>query len=342
MNMDWKKLVRLVLLLGAIAMLCYQSQKAVVLILAPPMMITSKQVDISEVPLPLMYLCPMAQYNQTKLEKHHYVTNVDILEGKLEGLKQTSWGSHVNMTIEELIGNVTDIDLNAFVENVKEETDPQMQFKPILFPKFGFCFDVQNYTMKKAFTLPGKNLFESEITILFTDKETKSYFSIDRSSQEGDKMVQLTNSMYTYFINIEMYEMADSTQCNPDPDYSFKQCVDDFVKKDVKQRLGCIPPFLSGNDHCRILNETYKENKNIDYYINEYVTPYVTSGETKAEKECKKPCVQQQIKVVQRDETHIVGRMGSMSVFTFNPVAKIFKALYIFFDKRNMTLYVLL
>ncbi len=333
--MDLKKSARLVLLLGAIIMLCYQSQKAVVLILAPPMMITSKQVDISEVPLPLMYLCPMKQYNETKLEKQYYAHEVYVLKGKLDGRQQTSWGSHVNMTFEELIGNVTDIDLNAFIENVKLESEPQMQIKPILFPKYGFCFDVQNYTLNETLYLPGKNKFESDITILLTDKGTKSYYSIDRSSQKGDKMVQLTNSLYTYFVNIEMYEMADSTKCNPDPDFSYEQCVDDFVKKDVKQKLGCIPPFLSGNDHCRIFNETSNENEDIEYYNVKYVDPYIVSRETKAEKECKKPCVRQKIKVEQRDETHFTGMNGSMSVFSFNPVVKIFKAQYIFLDKKN-------
>ncbi len=156
--MDWKNLARLVLLLVAIAMLCYQSQKAVALILAPPMMITAQQVDISEVPLPMMYICPLNQYNKSKLEENKFASEADIIEGKVRLGGQRSWGSHVNMTFEELIGNVTDIDLDAFIGNIKEETDQQLQIKPILFPKFGYCFDVQNYNIREILELPGKGI----------------------------------------------------------------------------------------------------------------------------------------------------------------------------------------
>ncbi len=82
--MEWRSAVRFTLLLGALIMFGYQSKKAVVLILAPPMMITAQQVDISEVPLPMLYICPMNQYNTSKLDDYKFKGEFDILDGKLE------------------------------------------------------------------------------------------------------------------------------------------------------------------------------------------------------------------------------------------------------------------
>ncbi len=323
--MDWKKSARLILLLGAIVMLSYQSHKAVVLILAPPMMMTATQVDISGVPLPMMYICPLNQYNESKLNKNMFDNEADILMGKSQNSTKISWGSHVNKTFEELIGNMTDTLLDDFVANLKNESDPKLHVKTVMFPKYGFCFDVQNYNTVEMLMLPRGKDFNSNITILLTDRQTKTYFSVDRLSQEGDKMILNTPSVYAYYVTVEMHVKSDSEKCNPEPDYSYEKCVNDFVLNDLEPELGCIPPFLSNNNHCKSFDETY-EDKLRSLYIEQYTSPYMTSGETKAEKKCPKPCVQQLIKVVHRDTTPLTGKNGPQASITFNQVVKKFKA----------------
>ena len=78
--------LKVTLFLLAIGLLCYQLSNAMVTILNPPMMMTKSTVDItdSSVPPPLVYICPLDQYNNTKLRNHGYKEAFEMLEGIIE------------------------------------------------------------------------------------------------------------------------------------------------------------------------------------------------------------------------------------------------------------------
>ncbi len=94
---------------------------------------------------------------------------------------------------------------------------------------------------------------EQNFTILLTDSQTKTHYGVDIGSVTGDMIIvmQLTSSEYSYSVELEMYHSKDTLICNPDPDYSYEKCIDDYVLSDLKPLFGCVPPPYSATDQCK-------------------------------------------------------------------------------------------
>ena len=311
----------MILLIGALVMFCYQVQFAVRSIMDPPLMVTTSGTNISEIKPPLMFLCPLNQFDIKKVEAFDYKHETDILEGKVINQRQgyfRSWGKHENLTFEQLIRNV----INEAPEDIEFGNT---LFTPKLFPKFGYCFEV-DYNVQSFFAFPQKGNFTKDYTILLTDKSSRTYFSVDMASQLGDKIRISWNkkSIYSFFVDVEIYEAKPKkSKCNPDPNYSYEQCVDEHVNADLKPRINCVLPYLSERDHCMNLSEKYKAE--VNYYGEKYDNPYIMMGETDAQKQCQKPCKQQKIIVSLRDQTPSSGSYTSMVVINFNTNVKVSK-----------------
>ena len=294
--MEVKHCVRLTLLVVALFMFCYQVQFAVKSIMDPPLMVTTSGTTISEITPPLMYLCPLNQFDIEKVKAFDYGHETLILEGIMYSQSKgyfRSWGSHRNLTFEQLIRNV-------IKEAPKDIEFGNILSSPKLFPKFGNCFQV-DYNAQNSFLFPDKADFLNDYTMLLTDKSTRTYFSVNMASQLGDKIRIFKNnpSIYSFFVDIEIYEAAQKkTNCNPDPNYSYEHFVDEQVHADLKPRMKCVLPYLSEGDHCQNLSKKYKPE--IKYCGIKYVTPYIILGETKGLPET---LYQQQISVSLRDQT---------------------------------------
>ena len=320
--MEVKKCVRVLLLIGALVMFCYQVQFAVKSIMDPPIVVTTSGKTISEITPPLMYLCPLYQFDKKKVTALDYDHETHILEGKIRIQREghhRSWGSHTNLTFEQLIRN-------AIKEVPKETKFDRILLSPKLFPKLGYCFEV-DYNIQDPFEFPPYDYrkdYTKDYTILLTDKSVRTYFSLDMASQLGDKIrILMTNpSLYSFFVDVEIYEARpEKSNCNPDPTYSYEQCVDQQVHADLKPRINCVPPFLSEKDHCLNLSEKYRAE--LKYYEKKYFVPYIMLRDTKAENQCQKPCKQQRISVSLRDQTPSSMSNSSFISICFNPNVKV-------------------
>ena len=61
-------------------------------------------LDISEVDLPDIYVCPDNQYNLTALRAHGYSNrNVFLFGSSATSKRMFSWGAHMNKTFEEIL-----------------------------------------------------------------------------------------------------------------------------------------------------------------------------------------------------------------------------------------------
>ena len=287
----------------------------------PPLVVTTSRITISKITPPLMYLCPLGQFDTKKVVAFDFAHETDILKGKIKNRGKgyhRSWGSHKNLTFEQLVRNV--------IKEVPKETKiGSILLSPKLFPKFGYCFEV-DYNIQEPFVFPHKADFTKDYTILLTDKSLRTYFSLDMTSQLGDKVrIFMTNpSIYSFFVDVEIYEAEPrKNSCNPDPNYSYEQCVDNQVHADLKPRLNCVLPYLSERGHCQNISEKFQAE--IEYYGNSYVTPIIMLLETKAQKQCQKPCKQQRISVSLRDQTPSnMSRSSTISMY-FNPNVKMSK-----------------
>ena len=318
--MEGKQCFRIILLIGALFMFCYQVQFAVKSIMDPTFTVTTSQTTISQIAQPLMYVCPLGQFVSEKLEAFDYTHEVEVLDGKIFNQREgyhRSWGAHKNLMYEELIRNV--------IKEAPEDVKYRNKLSPKLFPKFGYCFEL-DYNVTNSLVFPEKNDFQRDHTILLTDNSTRTYFSVNMASQVGEKIrIFMTNpSIYSFFVDVEIYEATpEKTNCNPNPNYSYEQCVDEQVHADLKPKINCVLPFLSERDHCK--NLSIKYTAEIDYHEENYVTPYITFAETKAQKQCQKPCKQQRISVSLRDQSPSSVAFGSTTVINFNPNVKVAK-----------------
>ena len=300
-------------------LLGYQSHNAVYMIMYPPLMVTTSQANINDVTPPLMHLCPLQQYSLTKLRHYGYTNENEMLEGKLMNETFRSWGSHLNMTFQQLVRNVTLFSPEYFIMDHKFDN----LLEPVFYPKYGYCYEVKNYNLSTMLSLPEQTPCKKNFSVLLTSRNTRTFYHGDSNSQFGDRVYIDTLDIYSYKVHIEIYESAANTNCNAAPDYSYEKCVDDLIRNDLKEKLGCIPPYLSSSDHCTIVSGIY--NKSLAYFGTEYANSYYINGENIAEKTCAKPCKQQRVTLTLKDQTPQAENDGSFATFTFDPTVRVNK-----------------
>ena len=306
-NMNWRKHLRLVLLVILIVMLCYQSHTAFKLIMNPPMIVTTSEDDIVNVPAPLLYICPNKQYDYPKLKAIGYLSEFHLIKANETGV----WGTSINETWEQLIRNVSIKSPEEQKSTIKILPE-YVLLEERLYPKFGYCFDVKNYSMTGTLVFMLSNI--TGVTFLLSDPNTKSYIQFDPNSHQGEVLQIDKSAAYSYYINLEVHHLSETSNCNPQPEYSYANCVDDYVSKDFMPSLGCIPPLLSDHDHCE------EKKSNVTNYISNYAQKYMSNVATKAETECKKPCRQLKMKVTLKGK---ISTPTAYGVFNFNPKVKV-------------------
>lgn len=320
--LEVKKIFRFLLLILALILLCYQIKFAIQSIMNPPTIVTSHQVPISEITAPLIYICPLDQFNTTLMQQFGYENEYALFDGRSKTKTSRSWGSHVNKTFRQLVTNI----LNYSPELIDQTivvSPRNIKVTPKLYPKFGFCYEVKSFDMDSYLKLRLDKFPNSEITLLLSDRSTKTFFSIETGSMLGDRiMVSPTKPTdFAFRVNVDVYE-ALPLKCNPDPDYSYELCVDKNVHSELKPWFSCIPPIFSDKDQCQTLSKEPVKDRGF-YFLN-FTEPYLMATETQAEKNCKKPCKQQRIKVTLRSQTTRPSNVSVLSL-TFDQTVKIFK-----------------
>ncbi len=130
---------------------------------------------------------------------------------------------------------------------------------------------------------------------------------------------QLTSSVYSYSIEVEMYHSKDTLHYNADPDYSYAKCVDAYIHSDLKPLFGCVPPPLSATDHCK----TYDPKRDaVEKMRVRYLEYMFLLAPTEAERNCLKPCKQQKIKISLRSQASSIFSF-SLATLYFEPKVKV-------------------
>ena len=306
------RVLRVILFLVCMLMFCYQTSKAINSYLNPPLVVVTTETELTDNLNPSVYICPLNQYNRSKLSDYGYDEEFSIVAGSLTNSRVHSWGAHTNLTFESLIRRVIDVS--------NEEMKINYDADPVLFPKFGFCYQNTNLSLRGMSLFPIKY----DLRILVTDPRTKTFFNVDMSSQVGD-IIRVTkfpkSTMYSFYGEIEILEAAKTSRCESDPRYSFEKCVDDYIHTDFIAKLGCVPPIFSAFNQCSIIQEINSFTR--EYLDVNYFADYFSLGQTIAERHCAKPCRRQKIKITLRDQSFFTHE-ESFATFAVNPVVKIY------------------
>ncbi len=309
--------LRLLMFFIFMIMLGHQANKALKSLWNPPIVVITDEVDTDHVQENLLiYFCPLNQHNKSKLRMSGYYDEYSMLFGSLMNHSLNSWGAHINMTFEEMISNISDVS--------KEDVDQHYPgMIPRMFPKFGYCYEIKVDDGVDATYYIGNDY---AFTVLVTDRKSKTYFGVDISSQTGDliRVPKLPEStVYSYFVSIETYEeISTSPKCESDPNYSYQQCVDDYVHFDLIPKFGCVPPPFSSQDQCKYIS---KNNSFLGYFETAYIQKYFSLAPTIAEQKCKKACKRVKVTISLKDQSIVHSDSVSYASFTLNPKIKSYK-----------------
>ncbi len=271
-------------------MFVIQVRSAIIRLVDPPMVDSTYERNINADDMPLVTVCPTNQTNKTRLTELKYwylekfLTGMSFCDGKL----CVSWGNNINLTYEEILGQVLDTQSVADIDFLQFKK----QAKTVFLPRFGFCKEISITNSTKFLTIMNNNN-TNDVRVLITDKSYRSYFMPDISSHEGNKIyLQYQKKLYVY-VKIRISKLCKEKQ-EPQTRDEFKNCVEAGVQKELSNTERCLPPWLSFKNEC---NGTYpgnfhNKNYNMSFleFVNNYVTTILSLNNLKQETECKKSC----------------------------------------------------
>ncbi len=189
----------------------------------------------------------------------------------------------------ELIGNVTD---NNDLEIIKAD-NPDINLEKVLYPRFGFCLQSRNYSLNVISIYVEWKSLKNNMIIYLSDNALKTNNGIHYASQKGDAMTIETKESLFYTFQAEMtsYDWRSSSEEDDcENNQKLHQCVEEETSRDLNQKFGCVPTWLSSQNSC---TQAYCNETLFWYFQENYVDPYWYLLDTKAKKKCKLPCEQQ-------------------------------------------------
>ncbi len=283
-------------------MFCYQLDTATKNLMDPPMVDSTLERIINDDDMPLIIVCSTNQIDTSLLlNEFGYLSLEDLLKGNTEcdGSFCLSWGQHLNLTYDELISNVFDLNvvdkINVFQRDGGYITENGLAF----IPAYGLCREISYFNISKQLNI--SNIYNYDSRVLIIDKNYRSSFMPDISTHVGSKI----------FINVRRDQYIEvkiqvKTNCNngkvPMTRDAFEKCVDDQIQQEFKeQNISCVPPWLSSNNQC---NETYPRDLFGTYnmeFLYDYVKKVLALDNIKQEINCRYSCKETTYVVNERD-----------------------------------------
>ena len=240
----------------SLVMFCFQCKTAIENLINPPIVDSTTYSDITGIDLPVVTVCPVNQYTLSKLFEFDYGISKNMLSGRLirpGDVEVTSWGGYHNLTFDELMNQITD---NNAIKSIKLLSGKKTISSQIVFiPRYGFCKQTSDYSSYYGLLISAARKY-SEFRVFITDKNFKTYFSVDYSSHQGSSIIARKGEDHWY--EVSLYTVS-SCQVSPDKltQDDFNKCVNDKILDTIGKPLGCIPPWMSPHNHC---NGTYQND----------------------------------------------------------------------------------
>jgi hypothetical protein len=305
-------------------MFCIQLKIAVESVISPPEIDSTsiKNIRDADVELPIITVCPISQTNKTALKLLGY-DPWDKFD--FHGASNNSWGSIYNLTFEELKSKVyqTDIAENVLLRNIGSNSSNVDLF---YLPHYGFCREISHYNAENdIYTWTDTNQSQEGIQLFITDRNFKSHFSLDFSSQKGSPMIIPDNKRYAYVVDVEIDSTCSVNKRSAKEKNNFKQCIDDQIHTDFGNPMGCLPPWMSWRNQC---SDKYPNSykKTIVDLLNKYISSTVSLINVEIEMTCRKYCSRGRysVKLISTD----AGDVGPTAHIVFNQEVKVHEKVF--------------
>lgn len=335
------KSVKTVILIISTLLFLYQLHTAIMLLLYPPIIVSSSKIDISDIDLPLITICATDQ-----VERHkeaftigtEYLNSIRLIQGtfgrKGKRSNLTSWGDHLKKTFDEVLNLVYDTDVNKML-NIRYD-DVSKRFKGnltrVFIPAYGYCSEIEDYDPQEDIVIklaPNFRKLVNGFRVFISDTNFRSKFSLDYKSHRGEVAeVTITNyAMYDIDVSIR-------SSCEVKPTMEFKDkfhtCVEDELQKQVTGTIGCIPPWMSKNNQC---NKSYVPSffQAIPQFKHTFIDSQYSLKPLKIESDCRKYCLTTTSVLTTRSVSGS-GFEQSEMMLSFNPKVGIDSKSFIIFD----------
>ena len=106
------KNLKLFVIVLSFAFFCVQFRIALLNLLDPPMVDSSYERDITVDDMPIITICPMNQTREEVLIQLKYYHKKHFYQGLVDWI-QVSWGAHVNLTYEEVLDQLFDVNISS-------------------------------------------------------------------------------------------------------------------------------------------------------------------------------------------------------------------------------------
>ena len=140
------KAIKWFILIFSFIMFFYQAQIAVNNLTDPPIVDSTETFNIADVDTPLITVCPLNQFNMTKIKEFGYSNLESVLIGYSYKNKQIGWGVQFNLTFDEFIDKMLIVQRYSFyIWPMNKNLNPR--YERIFYPRYGWCIDVSNYSL---------------------------------------------------------------------------------------------------------------------------------------------------------------------------------------------------
>jgi hypothetical protein len=281
----------------------------------PPVVDSTKRLHIVDIEPLLITICPLDQWNETKVHEFGYVNTFNLLQGLGHGHKKkfVGWGDQHNLTFDELVGKVTNFNLinhswNGSVNDKLVDVNYEIRF----YPKHGYCYDLVNLTTSGEVQIWTDNPEFKEAQVYITDRKLRTRNTVHAESHWGSKII-LKNGYLEYDIKTEQlshFDPRNPDDCKKYDNDDYEKCVDEEFEKFWIQLINCNPPWLSSNDQCDSvmnINQTTVDSVRVKTYhfvMFVYLMKYNPTVAETLMKTCKKACTVANSIIYGKEEEH--------------------------------------
>ena len=322
------KLLKKVVLLVATLSFAFQCRVAVEKLFNPPTLTTTQVVDISYVDPPLITIC--LDHQNIFFPDDDAVTLADHLRG------YKSWRLNPeNKTMEQMLDDWNEDKfefLYGLPPRVKNMEGRRINLTRVYLPKFGMCWETNDYEPMLGLEVRPSR----KATIFVTDKMQRVYPSLAFSSHSGEKITHSRWSKKVYGVKVEVIDnhspVDDDDTCKEyaAEEMNYKDCVDKKLKQKLLPTLGCMPPWLSPDNHCQGVTDQTSSNftrfMDILYsqdFTRDVLEPVLYKDRLAAELECPQPCITTNNIIVLKDEPSGTSLSSAETILKFDKDAKL-------------------
>ena len=250
----------------------------------------------------LVTICKTSQFDYARSSSLGFKTTTTFLVGEQHNSNTTlSWTGTANMTFKETVNYI----FKSGTQRGNVYTKFNNTITKFLVP-FGVCTISKGKPMelisgkKKRFAFYMKR--EGNYIVFITDVASGLHFMIERPLTTGEKMIidipanttMLKNAFYSVELTERQVKLGDGS-CTNYPDESghinYGACVEEENRRRILPILGCMVPWLPGEDQCSGVLERLPKHGDVLKWI-KVLYRNAFAGDFYHSSSCHLPCTQ--------------------------------------------------